>query len=64
MTGEMEPLLKFCLDDQAQSGMPLSQAIIPAKGKSLCYDLKKQMGDSAKDEPLISASSKWYPRVH
>jgi len=64
MTGEMEPLLKFCLDDQAQSSIPVSQAIIPAKAKSLCYDLKKQMGDSDKDEPLFSASNNWYPRVH
>jgi hypothetical protein len=39
-----------------------SQDIISAKAKSLYYGLKKQMGDSAKDEPLFSASNGWFNR--
>jgi hypothetical protein len=62
VTEEMEHLLKIWLDDQAQRRIPVSQAIITTKAKSLYYDLKKQMGDSAKDEPLFSASNGWFNR--
>jgi hypothetical protein len=58
----MEHLLKIWLDDQAQRRIPVSQAIISAKAKSLYYDLKKQMRESAKDEPLFSASNGWFNR--
>jgi hypothetical protein len=34
--------------------IPVSQAIISATAKSLYYDLKEQMADSAKDESLLS----------
>jgi hypothetical protein len=62
VTEEMEHLLKIWLDDQAQRRIPVSQAIISAKAKSLYYDLKKQMGDGAKDEPLFSANNGWFNR--
>jgi hypothetical protein len=60
--GELVHLLKIWLDDQAQRHIPVSQAIISAKAKSLYYGLKKQMGDSDKDEPLFSASSGLFNR--
>jgi hypothetical protein len=63
VTEEMEHLLKIWLDDQAQRSIPVSEAIISAKPKSPYYDLKKQMGDSAKDELLFSASNGRFNRL-
>jgi hypothetical protein len=50
------PALRIWLDDQEHRRIPVCQAI-SAKVKSLYNDLKKQMKDSAKDEPLLSASN-------
>jgi hypothetical protein len=47
---EMERLLKIWLDDQAQKRIPVSQAIISTKAKSLYDDLKKRIGESVSDE--------------
>jgi hypothetical protein len=57
VTEEIEHVLKIWFDDQAQRRIPVSQAIISAKAKSLYYGLKKHMGDGAKDKQLFSVSS-------
>jgi hypothetical protein len=59
---EMERLLKIWLDDQAQKRIPISEAIIFTKGKSLYDDLKKCVGESVTDETSFSASHGWFDR--
>jgi hypothetical protein len=53
VTEEMEQLLKIWQDDQVQRHIQVSQAIISVKAESLYYELKKQMGDSVKDQPFF-----------
>jgi hypothetical protein len=59
-TEEMEYLLKIWLDDQAQKRIPVSQANISTKAKSL-YDLMKGIGESVTDE-TFSANHGWFDR--
>jgi hypothetical protein len=58
---EMERLLKIWLDDQAQTRIPVSQAIISKQ--SLYDDLKKRTEESVTDETSFSASYGWFDRI-
>jgi hypothetical protein len=62
LTEEMERLLKIFLDDRAQKRIPVSQAIISTKAKSLYNDLKKRNGKSVTDETSFSASHGWFDK--
>jgi hypothetical protein len=59
---EIEHLLKIWLDDQAQKRIPVSQAIISIKAKSLYDNLKKHIGESVTDESSFSESHSWFDR--
>ncbi|XP_028909541.1 tigger transposable element-derived protein 1-like isoform X1 [Ornithorhynchus anatinus] len=59
---EMERLLTMWLDHQAQKRVPVNQAVISAKAKSLYDDLKKRLGEGAKEEPPFCASHGWFAR--
>ncbi|XP_038598124.1 tigger transposable element-derived protein 1-like [Tachyglossus aculeatus] len=59
---ETERLLTLWLDHQARRRVPVNQAVISAKARSLHEALRERLGDGAKEEPPFCASHGWFAR--
>lgn len=61
LVADMERLLMVWIDYQASCHLPLNQAIIQTKARSLFNDMKAERGDAAKDV-AFGASRGWFDR--